>query len=70
MDSYKSYVFESTLWSTIRYRGGEMDSLLQIGQRLGVLKRSRFLKAKPQRRHCAGSIVSRFGGADLEMCWR
>jgi hypothetical protein len=31
----------------IRYRGGEMVSLLQMGQRLGVEKRSLFLKTNP-----------------------
>jgi hypothetical protein len=38
-----------------------MDSPLQIGQRLGVFNRSRFLKTKPHLWQVAGSIVNRLG---------
>ena len=50
--------------------GAEICSLLQTGQRLGVLRRVRFLKEKP---HCwqkAGSSVRRLGWTDLSICMR
>ena len=51
-------------------RGGEMCSLLHRGQRLGVLRRVRFLKEKP---HCwqeAGSTVKPLWCADFSICMR
>ncbi len=54
--------------SLIAKRGGEMDSLLQSGQRLGVFNRSLFLKRKPHRLHPAGSRTKRPRCSDRAMC--
>ena len=63
----------SILWLNntllILNRGGEICSFLQTGQRLGVLRRVRFLKEKP---HCwqeAGSIVKP-RCTDFSICMR
>jgi len=63
------YLFSSEEWLILN-RGGEICSLLQTGQRPGVLRRVRFLKEKP---HClqeAGSAVRRLGCTDFAICSR
>ncbi len=57
-------------YGMIRYRGGEMDSLLQSGQRLGAENLSLFLKMNPHRWQTAGSRVSFRGWTERAMCCR
>jgi len=50
--------------------GGRIASLLQSGQRPGVLRRLRFLKTKPHSLHDGGSMLNLPGPTDLATCWR
>ena len=49
-------------------RGGEIDSLLQTGQRPGVFSRVLFLKANPHCLQQAASAIRRSGWTDLAIC--